>query len=71
MFPWKMLPCGEEGHRAFECCQWKGRSDIKFKGYAKVTHIDEDTISSHSKDAERGEVLVNIRVMLSSENEPD
>ena len=38
---------------------------------ATVAHIDEDTISSCSKDCKRGEVLVNRRVMLSGANEPD
>ena len=33
--------------------------------------IDEDERSSHSKDAKRGEVLVNRRVLLSDEIEPD
>ena len=37
----------------------------------RVTHIDEDAISSHSKDVERGEVLVNRRVQLSGEIEPN
>ena len=32
--------------------------------------MDEDAQSSHSKDAERGETLVNERVLLSGENEP-
>ena len=32
--------------------------------------MDEDAQSSHSKDAERGEVLVNERVFLSGEIEP-
>ena len=33
--------------------------------------IDEDARSLHSKDTERGEVLVNRRVLLSGETEPD
>ena len=32
--------------------------------------MDEDAQSSHSEDAERGEVLVNERVLLSGETEP-
>ena len=36
----------------------------------RVAHVDEDTRSSHSKDVEGGEVLVNRRVLLSGENEP-
>ena len=35
------------------------------------TNIDEDAKSSHSKDVERREVLVNRRVLLSGETEPD
>ena len=33
--------------------------------------IDEDKNSSYFKEAERGEVLDNQRVMLSGENEPE
>ena len=33
--------------------------------------IDEDEKSSHSEDVERGEVLVNKRVLLSGETKPD
>ena len=32
--------------------------------------MDEDAQSSHSKDAKRGDTLVNERVLLSGENEP-
>ena len=32
--------------------------------------MDEDAHSSHSEDAERGEVLVNERVLLSGETKP-
>ena len=32
--------------------------------------MDEDAQSSHSEDVERGEVLVNERVLLSGEIEP-
>ena len=32
--------------------------------------MDEDAQSSHSKDVERGEVLVNERVLLSGETKP-
>ena len=32
--------------------------------------MDEDAQSSHSEDAKRGEVLVNKRVLLSSETKP-
>ena len=32
--------------------------------------MDDDAQSSHLEDAERGEVLVNERVLLSSETEP-
>ena len=32
--------------------------------------MDEDAQSSHSEDVERGEVLVNERVLLSGESEP-
>ena len=41
------------------------------EGHARVAHVDEDARSSHSKDAKRGEVLVNGRGLLSGENEPD
>ena len=34
-------------------------------------YIDKDAKSSHSKDVKRGEVLDNIRVLLSVENELD
>ena len=34
-------------------------------------HVDEYAQSSHSEDVERGEVIVNKRVFLSDENEPD
>ena len=34
-------------------------------------HVDEDVKSSHSKNIERGEDLVNKRVLLSGENETD
>ena len=33
--------------------------------------VDEDARSSHFEDVERGEVLVNRRVLLSRETEPD
>ena len=33
--------------------------------------VDENAKSSHFEDVERGEVLVNRRVLLSSETEPD
>ena len=33
--------------------------------------MDEDVKSLHSKDVERGEVLVNRRALLSGENEPN
>ena len=33
--------------------------------------VDEDGKPSHSEDAERGEVLVNRRVLLTGETEPD
>ena len=41
--------------------EWKGRAVV----------ADEDARSSHSEDAERKEALVNKRVMLSGENEPN
>ena len=41
------------------------------EGQAIIVNVDEDTKSSHSKDAERGGFLVNIRVLLSGENIPD
>ena len=34
-------------------------------------HVDEDEKLSHSEDAERGEVLVNRRVLLSGETKPE
>lgn len=34
-------------------------------------HVDEDAKSSHSKDVDRGGVLVNKRVLLSGKNEHD
>lgn len=37
----------------------------------RVAHVDEDARSSHFEDAEKGEILVNKRVMLSGENELD
>ena len=37
----------------------------------RVAFFDEDVKSSHSKDVESGEVLVNRRFLLSGENEPD
>ena len=33
--------------------------------------VDKDARSSHFEDAKRGEVLVNRRVLLSGETEPD
>ena len=60
---------GEEGHRAFECPQCQGRIDRRTKDQVRVTHVDKDTKSSHSKDDERGEVLVSTRVLLSGESE--
>ena len=62
--------CNEEGHRAFECPQRQGRTDRRAEGQARVAHVDEDEQSSHSEDAERGEVLVNERILLSGETEP-
>ena len=59
--------CNEEDHHAFECPQCKGRTDRRDDGKARVAHVDDDTQSSHSEDVERGEVLVNERVLLSSE----
>ena len=63
--------CGEEGHRAFECPQHQGRTDRRNEGQARVAHVDEDARSSNSEDAERGETLINRRVLLSGENEPE
>ena len=63
--------CGEEGHRAFECPQRQGRTDRRNEGQARVAHVDEDARSSNSEDAERGETLINRRVLLSGENEPE
>ena len=40
---------------------------MRADGQARVSHVDEDAQSSHSKDIERGEVLVNKRVLLSGE----
>ena len=37
---------------------------------ARVSHVDDDAKSSHLEDAERGKVLINERVLLSSEIEP-
>ena len=50
--------CNEEGHHAFEFPQRKGRTDRRAEGQARVAHVDEDAQSLHSKDPERGEVLV-------------
>ena len=61
--------CNEEGHHAFECPQRQGRTDRRANGHARVAHVDEDVQSLHFKDAERGEVLVNKRVLLSGEIE--
>ena len=58
----------EEGHRKFECSQCQGRIDQRIEGQVIVTHVDEDIKSSHFEDIERGEVLVNQRVLLSGEN---
>ena len=63
--------CNEEGHRAFECPQHQGRNDRKNEWQGRAAVADEDTRSSHFEDAERGEVLVNRRVLLSGETEPD
>ena len=63
--------CNEEGHRAFECPQRQGRNDRRNEWQGRAAVADEDTRSSHSEDAERGEVLVNRRVLLSGETEPD
>ena len=38
---------------------------------ARVAQVDEDAKSSHSKDDKREEVLINKRVLLSRENEPN
>ena len=35
-----------------------------------VDHVDKDAQSSHLEDVERGEVLVNERVLISGETEP-
>ena len=43
---------------------------MRDEGQARVAHVDEDAHSSHSEDAERGETLVNERVLLSGETEP-
>ena len=63
-----MFSHGEEGHRTFECSQCQGRIDRRTKGQARVAHVDEDAKSLHYEDVERGEVLVNQRVLLSGEN---
>ena len=47
------------------------RNDRSIEGQARVVHVDEDAISSNSEDVEKGEILVNIRVLLSGENEPN
>ena len=43
----------------------------KIKGQPRFVHVDEYIKSTHSKDANKGEVVVNRRVLLSGENEPD
>ena len=43
---------------------------MRAEGQARVAHVDEDAHSSHSEDVERGETLVNERVLLSGEIEP-
>ena len=59
----------EEGYSAFECSKCQGRKNQRIESHTKVAHVDEDAKSSHSKDAESGEVLVNRRFLLSGENE--
>ena len=34
-------------------------------------HVGKDAKSIHFEDAKRGQVLVNVRVLLSGENEPE
>ena len=62
--------CNEEGQCAFESPQQQGRTDRRADGQARVAHVDEDAQSSHLEDPERGEVLVNERVLLSGETKP-
>ena len=45
-------------------------TDRRVDGQSRVTHVDDDAQSLHSKDVERGEVLVNERVLLSTKIEP-
>ena len=47
----------------------QGRTDRRTEGQARVVHVDEDAKSLHFEDVERGEILVNRRVLLSCENE--
>ena len=46
------------------------RKDRRTNGQEKFSHVDDDANSSHSEDVERGEVLVNARVLLSGETKP-
>ena len=48
-----------------------GRNDRRNEWKCRAIVLDEDASSSDSKDVERGEVLVNRRVQLSDETEPN
>ena len=50
-------------------CQ--GRNDRRNEWQGRAMVVDEDVKSSHSKDAKRGEVIANRRVLLSGGNEID
>ena len=67
----KCFHCNKKGHQSFECPQNQGRNNRRNDWQDKVAHVDEDAKSSHSKDVERGEVLVNKKVLMSGETEPD
>ena len=51
--------------------QHQGRNDRRNEWWGRAVVANEDASSSHVEDIERGEVLVNRRIMLSGENELD